>query len=233
LVRFEINLSSIRFSHIDDYEISPDNRLLAVTAKDVLIYDMMTMEQVAVLARPKDDCNATTVAFSPDSRHLIVTNGGVATDPEQGGYPWTITRWRLSDFTAEQTEECKTVPKQTLVTPDGKTIILNPERLLLFDFQTLRLIERKECAVRNTGMISYSPNHKYVVIPGCNIDTGLEIVDAQTWKRLAHLPTKGLVGSARFLADDSVIFRHVEDTTQRQYHSVLKKWTWKEGSQEK
>jgi len=224
LVRFEINLSSIRFAHIDDYEISPDNRLLAVTAKDVLIYDMMTMEQVAVLARPKVDCNATSVAFSPDSKHLIVTNGGVPGHQERGGFPRSITRWRMDGFVAEQTVECDFVPLETAVLPDGKTFIANGSVMGLerYDVYTLRRLEPVRFDFAPRGF-DFSPDGKCLLIRAEKVGKGMMIVDTTTWDVLARYQTNPdeAVSDAKFLSNNEVVYRLYPETR------TIRKWTWK------
>jgi hypothetical protein len=224
LLSYDLNLSS---RSVHDFEISPDRRLLAVTVKDVVIYDVSTLDRVAVLPCPNKGSDATSVAFTPDSGYLIVTNGGHPTDKGQGGSPLTITRWRLSDFSAERTEDCPAAPKQTVVTPDGRTVILNPEVLLLLDRESLQSKEKRQSAVGNIGRISFSPNGKYLVVPGAHEDSAIEIIAIQTWKSVALLKTKGVVGSARFMSDDEVVFLHVEDVSDPLFRKQIKRWAWR------
>jgi WD40 repeat protein len=176
---FEVELKNLL---IEDFAVSPDGHWLAVTRKDVHLFNLPTMEPAGTLARPKVDCNATSVAFSPDSKHLIVTNGGVPGHKEHGGFPRSITRWRMDGFVGEQTVECDFVPLETAVLPDGKTFIANGSVMGLerFDVYTLRRLEPVKFDFAPRGF-DFSPDGKCLLIRAEKAGKGMMIVDTTTW----------------------------------------------------
>jgi WD40 repeat protein len=221
LLEYEIDLKN---TLVHDYDVSPDGRILAVTHKDVHLFDLRTMEPMGHLPRPKDDCYATSIAFSPDSKHVIVTNGGFPRHKEHGGFPRTITRWRLDDRAADRTVECDGASSDTAVTPDGKTFITNGSRrgLERYEFQTL---ERLGALPINSApdSIDFSPDGKCLLVRAGEVGKGMMIIDTTTWDVLARYQTNPdeAVSDAKFLSNNEVVYRlHPETRT-------IRKWTWK------
>ena len=208
-----------------DLKVSPDRTMLAVTATDVLLYDIRTMQLVRKLPRPILEASATALAFSPDGKHLIVTYGGDPNNPERGSRPFLISRWRLTDYQLELTKPCDQVPHDMHVLPDGERIAIVYGPLHLFDFNSLEYLQSTQAGFdRYEGIrsIDFTPSGSVLLANGQTVGTGMRVVDTRTWQTIAAMKQPRASMNGFFASDGTVVYSNSEDPT------TIHRWDWKQ-----
>lgn len=159
---------------------SPDGKLVATGGRDrrIILWEAQTGRSVRTFAGPDDP--ATSIAFSPDGKHLLV---GTEVDPRktQGA----IAIWEIASGRLVRSVDNKYGWPQVAYTPDGKPLVLNhPPRwtdektepgFVVWEAETGRVLFAPQPPVRFGAIVRFGPRQETVLVVAAKNANGSDL----------------------------------------------------------